>query len=159
MRHGIAEEVSDTGRDRDRVLTDEGLEKTRESGKALRKLGVKFDIILSSPYPRAWQTAEGIADELGCKQILKGLEALGAESSPGAALDQIKAEVRKCASVLIVGHEPVLSEFISLLLSGASGIAIAMKKGGICKLTCVRPEPGGGRLDWLLTSKHLCRIA
>lgn len=159
MRHGIAEEVSDTGRDRDRVLTDEGIKKTLEGGKALRKLGIGFDVIFSSPYARAWQTAEGVAEELGCKQLLQGLDALGAESSAAAALDQIKVEVRKFASVLIVGHEPILSELISLLLSGASGLSIAMKKGALCKLTCVRPEPGGCRLDWLLTTKHLCRMA
>lgn len=159
MRHGIAEEVSDTGRDRDRVLTDEGIEKTQESGKALRKLGIEFDVIFSSPYARAWQTAEAVAEELGCPQLLKRLDALGAESSAGAAMDGIKAEVRKFASVLIVGHEPILSELISLLLSGQSGLSIAMKKGGLCKLTCVRPEPGGCRLDWLLTTKHLCRMA
>lgn len=159
MRHGIAEEVSDTGRDRDRVLTEEGIEKTQESGKALRKLGIEFDVIFSSPYARAWQTAEGMAEELGCKHLLKGLDGLGAESSAGAALDEIKAEVRKSASVLIVGHEPILSELISLLLSGQPGLSIAMKKGGVCKLTCVRPEPGSCRLDWLLTTKHLCRMA
>jgi phosphohistidine phosphatase len=141
------------------VLTDEGIQKTQESGKALRKLGIEFDVIFSSPYARAWQTAEGIAEELDCKELLKGLDALGAESSAGAALDEIKVEVRKFASVLIVGHEPILSELISLLLSGASGLSIAMKKGALCKLTCVRPEPGGCRLDWLLTTKHLCRMA
>ena len=159
MRHGIAEEVSDTGRDRDRVLTEEGIKKTEESGKALRKLGIEFDVILSSPFPRAWQTAEAIAEELGCKGILKGIDVLGAESSALAALNQLSIETRKFASVLIVGHEPILSELISFLLSGSPGLSIAMKKGGLCKLTCVRPEPGGCRLDWHLTSKHLCRMA
>ena len=159
MRHGIAEEVSDTGRDEDRVLTEEGVEKTRESGKALRKLGIKFDAVFSSPYARAWQTAEGIAKELECQQLLKRLEELGAGSSPAAVMGVLKAEVRKLATVLIVGHEPILSDLISLLLSGQSGLSIAMKKGGVCKLTCVRPEPGSCRLDWLLTTKLLCRMA
>lgn len=159
MRHGIAEEVSDTGRDRDRVLTPSGIEKTQESGKALGKLDIEFDAIFSSLYARTWQTAEGIAEELGCKELLKGLDALGAESSASAALDQLKVEARTYGSVLVVGHEPILSELISLLVSGTPGLSISMKKGALCKLTCVRPEPGGCRLDWLLTSKHLCRMA
>jgi len=66
---------------------------------------------------------------------------------------------RKYASPLIVGHEPILSELISLLVSGSPRLSVAMKKGGVCKLNCVRPEAGGARLDWLLTAKHLCRMA
>ena len=134
MRHGIAEEVSTTGRDRDRVLTDDGKENSGEAGKALRKLGVKLDVIFSSPYPRAWQTAE-------------------------EALQAISSASKGKASVMVVGHEPILSQLISLLLSGSSSLSIAMKKGAVCKLTCVRPEAGGCRLDWLLTAKQLCRIA
>ena len=159
LRHGIAEEVSGTGHDRDRVLTSEGLEKTAETGKALRKLGIEFDVIFSSPFVRAWQTAEGIAEQLNCRKVLEPLEALGANSSAPAALNQLTSTTRKYASVLVVGHEPILSELISLLLAGTSSLSISMKKGGLCKLSCVRPEPGGARLEWLLTSKLLCRMA
>lgn len=159
MRHGIAEEVSTTGRDRDRVLTEDGKDNSREAGKALRKLGVKFDGILSSPYPRAWQTAEAVARELDQPDILKELQELGAESSATEAIQKISITTKGNASVLVVGHEPVLSQLISLLLSGSSSLSIAMKKGAVCKLTCVRPEAGGCRLDWLLTAKQLCRIA
>ena len=73
MRHGIAEEASRTGKDRDRALTEEGIERTRATGKALVQVGVKFDLILSSPYLRAWQTAEIIAHELKCSKLLKQL--------------------------------------------------------------------------------------
>lgn len=159
MRHGIAEEVSSSGRDRDRVLTEEGIERSCESGKALRKLGIEFDSILSSPYPRAWQTAELVASELNCKRLLRAVDALGSESSASKAAKSLVSETARSASVLVVGHEPILSELISLLLSGSSNLAIAMKKGAICKLTCVRPEPGGCRLDWLLPPKFLCRMA
>jgi phosphohistidine phosphatase len=159
MRHGIAEEVSASGRDRDRVLTREGEERTRETGKVLRKLGIEFDAILASPYARAWQTAELVASELDCKRLLRPVEPLGCESSAAKAAKSLVPETARSTSVLVVGHEPILSEMISLLISGASGLAISMKKGAICKLTCVRPEPGGCRLDWLLPSKHLCRMA
>lgn len=159
LRHGIAQEVSDTGHDRDRALTAEGFEKTSETGKALRKLGIEFDVIFSSPFVRAWQTAETVAEQLNCRKLLEPMEALGANSSAPAALAELKTATRKYASVLVVGHEPILSELISLLLAGASNLSIAMKKGGLCKLSCVRPEAGGGRLEWLLPSKLLCRMA
>ena len=159
MRHGIAEEVSETGQDRDRVLTEEGIDRSGTSAKAMRKLGIEFDVIFASPYARAWRTAEIVADELGGRKLLHALEALGCESSALGALNELKKVTRNFASVLIVGHEPILSELISLLLSGSSGLSIVMKKGGLCKMACVRPEAGGGRLDWLVTSKHLCRMA
>lgn len=159
MRHGIAEDGSESGRDRDRVLTDEGMEKTRQSGKALRKIGVEFDAIFASGYPRAWRTAEIVAEELDSGDLLEELVELEAESSAGDALTGLRRVAKGKASVLVVGHEPILSQLISLLISGDTGLAIAMKKGGICKLTCVRPEPGGCRLDWLVTSKQLCRMA
>jgi phosphohistidine phosphatase len=159
MRHGIAEDVSKTGRDRDRVLTEDGQDNSREAGKALRKIGIKLDAIFSSPYPRAWQTAEAVANELDQPDLLKELSELGAESTAAEALQKVAAVVKGYASVMVVGHEPILSQLISLLLSGSSSLSIAMKKGAVCKLTCVRPEPGGCRLDWLMTAKQLSRIA
>lgn len=159
MRHGIAEEASVTGSDRDRRLTGEGVQRSHESGKALRKLGIAFDAIFSSPYPRAWKTAGIIAEEVGAKGLLQEMEELEADSSAVESLTALNRVGKGKGSVLVVGHEPILSELISILLSGSSKLSIAMKKGAVCKLTCVRPEPGGCRLDWLVTSKQLCRIA
>ena len=159
LRHGIDEEVSASGKDRDRVLTEEGIEKTRTSGKALRKLGIEFDAIFSSPYARAWRTAEIVAEELGCENLLQSLDAIGSDSTPEEAYNGMRKVAGRYSSVLVVGHEPLLSAMISILLSGAPNLAIMMKKGGMCKMSCVRPEPGAARLEWLLTSKQLCRMA
>ena len=159
LRHGIAEDVSESGLDRDRVLTKEGIEKTKSSAKALRKLEVQFDAIFSSPFARARQTAEIVADELNLTSVLQFVDALGAASSAETVLTDLQKTMRKQSSVLVVGHEPILSSLISLLLSGSPSLSITLKKGGFCKLYCVRPEPGGARLDWLLTAKHLCRMA
>ena len=56
LRHGIAEEQSKSGQDHTRALTDEGRRKTCHSGKALKEMGVCFDLILTSPFARALQT-------------------------------------------------------------------------------------------------------
>lgn len=159
MRHGIAEEVSESGRDRDRVLTDQGRQRSEKSGKALRKLGLDFDTIFASGYPRAWATAEIIAEELECSERLVEMGELEAESSAGSVVAALRRVRKGKSSVLLVGHEPILSQLISLLVAGTTSLSITMKKGGLCKLTCVRPEPGGCRLDWLVTSKQLCRMA
>jgi phosphohistidine phosphatase len=159
LRHGIAEEVSASGADRDRRLTDEGREKIKEEGKALRKLQISFDLILTSPFPRAAETAEIVAEELDLRKVRRESSALAS----GAGAESILGELRKVAkqfqSVLVVGHEPELSQLISLLLSGSPELAINVKKGALCKLSCVALEPGGARLEWLLAPKHLCRMA
>ena len=158
LRHGIAEDVSASGADRDRVLTPEGQKKTHESGKAMRNLGIEFQLVLASPFARAWQTAEIIVEELGCARLLTSCDAL----SSGAPLKGLLTELKRhpVASLLIVGHEPDLSRLISYLLSGGLDIALTMKKGGLCKLRCDDPpiQPGNARLEWLLGPKHLCRL-
>jgi phosphohistidine phosphatase len=158
LRHGIAEERSRSGKDRDRALVTEGKEKTRAAGKALRKMEIDFDLVLSSPFVRAWQTAEIIVEECGCARALQPCDALSA----GGPMKEVFGELRKAAgthsSVLVVGHEPDLSRLISVLLSGTTELAITMKKGGLAKLTCATAEPAGARLEWLLSPKHLCRL-
>ncbi len=57
-----------TGSDSERPLTDKGRKKMRQIAKALRHLGVEFDLILSSPYVRACETAEILADVFKMKR-------------------------------------------------------------------------------------------
>jgi phosphohistidine phosphatase len=152
FRHGLAEEVSDSGLDRDRELTREGREKTRLAGKALCKLEVSFDLVLSSPFARAWQTAEILVKALDCEKLLTKCEALASGAPSAGVLDELK-DHRKKESILLVGHEPDLSKLISILLSGSPRLAITMKKGGLCKLSCTEPEPGEATLEWLLPPK------
>jgi phosphohistidine phosphatase len=159
LRHGIAEDTSRSGRDRDRELTAEGVEKSRATGQALRKLGVKFDLILSSPYARAWATAEIVAEEMDCRSLLKECPALASGQPTGGVLAELQKVARTHESVLLAGHEPDLSELISTLLSGSPRLGIAMKKGGLCKMTLHSPEPGAAIMNWLVTSKLLERMA
>lgn len=120
----------------------------------MRKLELSFDLILSSPYVRAWQTAGIIAAGLHARKKLRFCEAL----IPGGSFSELIRVVKKSGSdkVLLVGHEPYLSELISLLVAGAPGFPITMKKGGLCKLTAEAPKAGAcARLEWLLTPKQM----
>lgn len=158
LRHGIAEEVSASGHDKDRALTAEGIKKTRETGKALRRLEVRFDLVLSSPFVRAWQTAEIITEEMDCGKALREFAPLRSGGPLRGLLSEVEKLVEDYSSVLMVGHEPDLSRLVSVLLSGTTELAITMKKGGLAKLTCNKDLPVIARLEWLLAPKHLCRL-
>jgi phosphohistidine phosphatase len=158
LRHGIATQRTFRD-DSERPLTPEGIKKMRAIAKGMRRLGLEFDLILSSPYLRARQTAEIAAAELRAKKRLKLSEHLAATGKPSALISELSASHRSCKSVLLVGHEPYLSQLISALLSGKPHLAIEMKKGGLCKLTVESLRYGAcARLEWLLTAKQMTRI-
>jgi phosphohistidine phosphatase len=154
LRHGIAGERGDPHypNDDDRPLTDEGQKKTLKIARRMKELGLTFDVILSSPLARARQTAEITASVLGCKNKLKFSDHLAPNGSKKALIQGIGRRKR----LLLVGHEPYLSELISMLLAGETGLHIELKKGGLCKLDI--PALHYGRcatLQWLIPPKLL----
>jgi phosphohistidine phosphatase len=154
LRHGIAVErgSSKYKNDSERPLTKEGEEKTRQIAKGMLALDLEFDLILSSPFTRAEQTAHIVADEFGLE-----VNFTDALTPAGNVLDLI-AELNdeKPHRVLLVGHEPDLSHLISLLATGNTEALIELKKGGLCKLTADRLSFGRcATLNWLLTPKQL----
>jgi phosphohistidine phosphatase len=161
LRHGIAVERGTSGykNDFDRPLTPKGKRQLRQSCGALRKMKLKFDLILSSPLVRARETAEIVATELKSKKRLRFSEHL----RPGGSFHKLILDV--CQSkpapenVLLVGHEPDLSELISLLVSGKSHGGFALKKGGLAKLEVEHLRAGQcATLAWLLTPKLLKKL-
>src|SRR5690242_16747729 len=83
LRHGLAVERGASGYDNDaeRPLTDEGERKLRDIARAMRKLELEFDLILSSPYTRARQTAEIVADGLKTRKKLDFSDSLTPDGS------------------------------------------------------------------------------
>jgi len=135
LRHGIAAE-KDPRRypdDRDRPLTAEGQKKTLSIARRIKNLGMTFDVILSSPLARARQTAEITVSVLGCKSKLRFSEYLAPEGSKRALVQLLRRQKQR-KRLLLVGHEPYLSELISTLLIGKTGMPLELKKGGLCKL-------------------------
>jgi phosphohistidine phosphatase len=158
LRHGVAVEPGAPGyaRDADRPLTPKGRRKLKEIAKGLQALDICFDLILASPYVRARQTAELVAQALGLRRRLQFSDAL----VPGSSLKRLVELIHHLEPVpgelLLVGHEPFLSDLISLLLSGQTGLAITMKKAGLCKLALDALEAGRcATLEWLLAPKQL----
>jgi phosphohistidine phosphatase len=154
LRHGIAVERGTPGykKDSDRPLTKEGVEKMEQIAEAMLAFGLHFDLILSSPYARAEQTARIVARALD-----EEVTFTNHLMSDGNALELV-AEINdeKPQSVLLVGHEPDLSRLISVLVTGSTDASIELKKGGLCKLTSDRLTFGQcATLNWLLTPKQL----
>ncbi len=158
LRHGLAVEQGTAGyaNDADRPLTSKGERKLSLIAEAMEGLGLSFDLILSSPYKRARQTAEIVAEVLkACKKV-----ELSPTLEPGGSTKEL-IEVLKSmkpvpGEVMLVGHEPYLSTLISLLLSGDGGLQVEMKKGGLCKLSVESLKHGRcAKLEWLLTPRQM----
>ncbi len=158
LRHGLAVEPGTAGfaRDADRPLTPEGERKLDKIAKAIEAMELSFDLVLSSPYVRARQTAEIVARALKVQKRLEFSDSLTPAGSPKKLiefLDHLRPAPEK---VLLVGHEPYLGELISLLVTGHAGFTVVMKKGGLCKLSAESPRFGRcAALEWLLTPKQM----
>ena len=159
LRHAIAAARGGKRfrRDSDRPLTDEGIAKLREVVRGMRALGLSFDLILSSPFRRARQTAEILAAELDLEKALEASPHLAPGGDGRALIDEVNAT--RVARVLLVGHEPDLSQLIAVLLTGDQASRITLKKASLCKL--VAPALQYARcasLEWLLAPAQLRRV-
>lgn len=137
MRHGPAEERA--REDRLRRLTPDGREKTREAARGLAALGAaeEIDVILTSPYVRARETAEIAAEALGLGDRVVETDALASGASPASAWKEIAKRAKKGA--LTVGHEPDCGLLVRHLLGAATFEAPLKKAGVACVESGERP--------------------
>ena len=153
LRHAIAEDP-DPGKypdDSQRPLTRGGHEKMMKIALALHKLDKRIDLILSSPFLRACQTAEIAQKYLHLnKDRLVLIDQLAPLGAPSDLIAEIQAKYM-FESLLLVGHEPDLSRLISMLISGDTTLSITMKKGGICCLSVDELVAGKcATMEWLI---------
>ena len=162
LRHGLADDRSEwiQGKDRGRPLTKEGRKTTRRSAKAMAELGLRFDWILSSPYVRARDTALIVADHFGLRKSVELRDELTPMGNPEELTKVLASGNKSAEPVLIVGHEPFLSRYASVLLTGHAVPRLRLKKGGLCKLQITHLRFGAcAELQWLLTARQLTKIA
>jgi phosphohistidine phosphatase len=154
VRHGIAIDRTDPKAppEAERPLTAKGVQKTRAAALGLRALGAKPEMMISSPYVRAAQTAEIFAEALGYSpEKIRVSETLKPAEDPADILKEIAR--LKAKEVACFGHAP----HVDLLLAHAAGARAAfteMKKAGVA---CLEQQTGHARwqLLWLLTAKIL----
>ena len=142
-----------------RPLTPEGIERFRRAARGLRRVVRSVDLVLASPFPRAWHTAELLSEEAGWPTPTR-CEALEAGRDPTETLNGVRPHF-EAGAVALVGHEPNLSQVVSTLLSGRSTeVRLDLRKGGAA---CLRlegsPRAEETTLRWLLTPKVLRSLA
>jgi phosphohistidine phosphatase len=160
MRHGIAVERGSPGfaDDTRRTLTPEGHKKTTLAVQGLFALGVDLDWIVSSPLVRAVETAKIAAEALGRSVPLDMCD----ELRPGGSAEALVAFLARHANrprVLVVGHEPDLSEMAARLVGAGRRAHFSLKKAGCCMITFDDfPPKSPGKLIWWLTPRVLRKL-
>jgi len=144
LRHGEADWPDWKKSDDERPLTDFGKKEVRDVAKFLARLKVRPDLIVTSPLPRAAQTAEIAADYL--KPKLRKDELL----EPGFGMSELGTILKRHRSkvLMLVGHEPDFTNVIS----GLTGASLKLSKAGVALLD-VDPESQEGRVLWLFPPK------
>ncbi len=159
VRHAIAVPRGTPGYPNDdRPLTPEGIKKMESAAKGIAKVISSVDFILTSPLKRAHHTANIVAEVLGTKSKVKIIEEL-LPGKTGTALLEALAKLKK-TKLMLVGHEPDLSRFASLLLGSPKVSIIQFKKGAMCRIDVESiPLMQPGQIIYHLSPKHLRAIA
>lgn len=161
LRHAIAAErdAQKFPDDGQRPLTEAGTEKMIKIAQALSKMDLKIDLILSSPLVRTRETAEIARNQLSLNEDrLVLVDQLAPLGEPRQLINEIRTKYMH-ERLLLVGHEPDLSNLISLLLSGDTGMSVTMKKGGICCLSIDQLAAGKcATLEWLINPGQMLSI-
>lgn len=152
LRHASAgEKRANPKQDEKRPLDKQGIEQAREIGRALAALDTQIDAIISSPLTRATQTASLVSNELGFDEKIRLDPAL----RPEAQFESFRAMLSKLVkldAVMVVGHNPTLSEFCSLLLTAEGyDVVVDLKKGAVARVEYTGKK--NAVLQWCLTPK------
>lgn len=155
VRHGIAINRTEPNcpPEPERHLTEKGIEKSREVAGGLKSLGLAPDLMLSSPFLRAVQTAEIFCEALEYpKDRIRRTDALIPSAKPAAILQELGKTRSK--EIMCFGHAPHLDEVIAEAL-GAGGAFTALKKSGVACLEFEQAPLRRGLLLWLCSPKLL----
>jgi phosphohistidine phosphatase len=155
LRHGIAVEPDEwKGRDFDRPLTREGIERMEREARAIADLSLELDAIVTSPLLRARQTAEIVASQLKLRdQIVEDVRLAGGFDA--RRLSEILADHDKAEAIMLVGHEPTMSATIGRSIGDAS---IELKKAALAGVVFADASATRGTLICLIPPKVLSRL-
>lgn len=160
IRHGKAgnRDPNSWPDDDDRPLTAEGQAEHRAVTRAAKKMGVKFDFLVTSPLRRAKETADILASVYRWPEEPQVAAELGHGYSVGAVV-KLLAKFPPTSRVALVGHEPDFSALATALIGGKTGLGLQIKKSGIAGIRFEGPaESGAGTLLFLLKPSHLRKI-
>jgi phosphohistidine phosphatase len=154
IRHGIAEERGEAWPDdTKRPLTDRGIARLKKEARALARLGVTLDVVLTSPLVRARQTADAVASTFDPRPPIVAIESLSPGGTYQALLGDLERQTRR-SRMALVGHEPSLGELAARMIG--SRHPLEFKKGAVCRIDFgTIPPAGPGALRWFITPKIL----
>jgi phosphohistidine phosphatase len=154
IRHGLAEERGEAWPDDSRrPLSEEGMSRLRKEARGLVRIGVTFDVVLTSPLVRARQTADIVAGVFSTRPAIVVIESLAPDGSAQAVLSDLEKQARR-TRIALVGHEPGIGELAARL--AGSRRALVFKKGSICRIDVKSLPPAGpGTIRWFITPKIL----
>lgn len=162
LRHAIATRRDPAGYedDGDRPLTRRGERRMRRIARGLLSLGLQCDAVLSSPYLRSRQTADILLGALDDEPELLLLDALAPGGSHQELVAHINGQHGPDESLVLVGHQPDLSQLASVLCTGGLSLDLNLRKGGVCRLAVSELSYGRcATLEWLLAPSQLIRLA
>ena len=154
IRHGLAEDRGQAWPDDSkRPLTGEGMSRMRKAARGLARLGVSFDVILTSPLTRTRQTAEIMAAALDPHPPVVAADSLAPGGTYQALIEDLQKQARR-PKVALVGHEPGIGELAARL--AGSRQSFVFKKGAVCRIDVdALPPTAPGTLRWFATPKML----
>lgn len=160
VRHGEAERAVPGSSDAGRQLTAKGQRQAERVGAALRVLGEVPSVVLTSPLPRARQTADLAVKAMAEKRSrppIRVLDRLAPGACAGDVLAAIPAEPR---SVMLVGHQPTLGALVGALIGGLHAAPIDLSTASLACLEIPgAPSPGAGELEYFLRRGVISALA
>jgi phosphohistidine phosphatase len=163
LRHGDAgKRLPDPIKDYQRQLNESGKKEVLQVAKSLKKLSLKVEYVFSSPLIRAFETAKIVAEEYKLIKQLELWDELKPSGNKAILYDKLK-KLSIDSTIIVVGHEPYLSNMISDIISNnnynENRMNIILKKAGLSKIKITSTVPRlKGELSWLLTPKILKQI-
>ena len=159
LRHAEAVKLGAHGflNDRKRALNKVGIEQSEIVARAVIAMNLRFDVILCSTYLRAKQTAAILTQQ--CDFLPKPVytASLAVEAKILTFIESIGKRYHSYDSILVVGHNPFLTELVSILISGQEDAGIVVKKAELIKLKIFGQLQVGkcAQLQWKLPARLL----
>jgi phosphohistidine phosphatase len=139
--------------DTQRPLTDKGRKVQRDVGRFLRKRDLAPQLVLTSPWLRAVQTAEILVESSRVSQPPLPCDPLAADPDLARLADHLGHQPPD-ATIAMVGHSPWMEELAAILLGGsATGLRIDFPKSGVMGIDLESLAPGAGELRFFLRPK------
>jgi phosphohistidine phosphatase len=144
LRHAEAEDVSPSGRDGDRRLTEAGRKRMKSVAKAIARMDPEYDAVLVSPLVRSGETARPVVEACGFDGDVAETRSL----LPNADPEEILKELARLGAerVLLVGHQPHFGRLLGRLVIGRRDVEIPMKKAGLAEVE-TEDDPSLGRAE------------